>query len=130
MWEDCQGPHVPFQWLCYMCFQNTKNLSGEKGPFFFCVPRVSKTLGLFDFYFLKLFYVLKSNENKKKTGKTRLVPDSFVLKNIENVENTKFKEQLSENPKLMFFMFSKIILTTKQALSACLFTIFENYFLI
>ena len=64
----------------------------------------------------------------KKIGKTCLVPFFFVLKNIENVENIKFKERLSKNPKLMFFMFSKIILTTKRALWAYLFTVFENYF--
>ena len=65
-----------------MYFQNTKKLSGEKGPLFFCVPRVSKTLGSFNFYFLKLFYVLKSNENKENR-KNAFDSRFFILKTLK-----------------------------------------------
>ena len=52
--------------FCVICVSKTlKTCQVKKAPPFFCVPRVSKTLGLFDFYFLELLYVLKSNENKE-----------------------------------------------------------------
>ena len=50
----------------------------------------------------------------RKTAGENMVPFFFffVLKNTENLENTKFIEEnwFSENTKIMFSIFSKIVL--------------------
>ena len=60
-----------------------------------------ETMALFGSCFLKLFYI-------HKTRRTGLVPSFFfILKNIENTENTKFRkqEQFSENTTIVFCVF-------------------------
>ena len=59
--------------------------------------------------------MLSEIKRTMKTSITRLVPKFFFLgKNIENTENIKFREQyqFSDNTKMIFFVFSKIVLKT------------------
>ena len=71
------GSYFEEYFLCFLCFQNTKNLLSEKGPIL-CVLRVSKTLGLFDSCFLKLFF-LKKIRRTKKIGKGFWFSFSFLF---------------------------------------------------
>ena len=67
----------------------------------------------FVFVFENCFLFLKTRRIRKKTRRTCLVPFFFfVMKNTENLENTKFIEEkwFSKNTKMMFSVFSKFVL--------------------
>ena len=55
------------------------------------------------------YFLLPKTRRMRKITRTRLVLIFFVLKNIENIENNKFREQeqFSENTKMTFSVFSK-----------------------
>ena len=60
--------------------------------------------------FLKIAFVLKNKKSKEKK-ENKFDFQFFFLKKIEN---NKFKEQelfLSKNTKIVFYVFSKIVLT-------------------
>ena len=62
--------------------------------------------GLFGFYFLKLFSILKNKENREN-----MLGSSFFF-SPKNIKNTKFKEQKKSLQRtfVVFFVFSTTVL--------------------
>ena len=89
------GSYFEEYFLCFLCFQDTKNLLGEKCPHFLC-SSCFQNFGLVSFLFFKTIFCFQEKRKTMKIGKGFLFSFSFFIflkntKNIQKILNLKNK---------------------------------------